>query len=136
MLIGRECYITTVECIQDVSKTYLNLTLQVQNITLQEATDKFECLNCCLVIVLFVWKYFSFSSHFIIITLILVIWAIILSVPYGCLCTNSLAIQHNYDKVRPNTTGRKTSTTHPIIDDRKQQNYQHRHLQHQKADRQ
>ena len=42
-------------------------------------------------------KYFSCSSHFIVITLILVIWAIILSVPYGCLCTNSLAIQHNYD---------------------------------------
>ena len=38
-------------------------------------------------------KYISCSSHFIVITLILVIWAIILSVPYGCLCTNSLAIQ-------------------------------------------
>ena len=46
--------ITTVEYIQDVSKICLNLTLQVQNITLQEAMDKFECLNYYLVIVLFV----------------------------------------------------------------------------------
>ena len=57
-------HITTIECIQDISKTYLNLTLQVQNITLQEATDKFEYLNCCLIIVLFVWKiHFIFISQ-------------------------------------------------------------------------
>ena len=70
--------------------------LQVQNITLQEATDKFECLNYCLVIVLFCVENTFYMSHFIVITLILVIWAIILSVPYGCLCTNGLAIQQNH----------------------------------------
>jgi len=60
---------------------------------------------------LFTW--ILHSSHNNVITLMLVAWAIILLCKYRCLCTNSLAIQHNYNFGRLACTTRRQDVKLP-----------------------